>query len=131
MHVEFQDEDDTGSAEEMVHASQQQRRDEGQQQPQHRSFFQRMSRDSDKMKLMVSITLTVVAQLLMGTIVQHAPYSFCLGIWFIMGLANTGLNIFSGIVVSRLAPVKTTAIFAWQGPSYTAPTPNDNTAFLY
>jgi MFS family permease len=35
-----------------------------------------------------------------------------------MGLANTGLNIFSGIVVSRLAPVQTTAIFACQGPSY-------------
>jgi fucose permease len=118
MHVEFQDEDETAAVEEMVGLNQQQQQQEQHQQQRRHSFFQRLARDSDKMKLVVSLTLSVIAQLLMGTIVRHAPYTFCLGVWFIMGLANTGLNIFSGIVVSRLAPVQTTAIFACQGPAY-------------
>jgi fucose permease len=115
-HVEFQDEDETGGGEELVDLREQTR-----QQPQEKlrgSFLRHMLRDTDKMKLLASVTLTVIGQVLMGTVVHHAPYTFCLGVWFIMGLANTGLNIFSGIVVSRLAPASTTAIFAWQGPSY-------------
>ena len=113
-HVQFQDEDQSDS--ELRTANLQQK-----QQNQYRQrhlFLQRLIQDGDKMKLLASVTLTVIAQLLMGTIVQHAPYAFCLVVWFFLGLANTGLNIFSGIVVSRLAPAQTTAIFACQGPSY-------------
>ena len=112
-HLEFQDEDEGGERKEMADLHHQ----TPQQQP-RRLFLQHLLRDTDKMKLLASVTLTVIGQILMGTIVQHAPYTFCLGVWFLMGLANTGLNIFSGIVVSRLAPSQTTAIFACQGPSY-------------
>ncbi len=114
-HVQFQDEDQSDSDFRMVDLQLQKQQNQNQQ---RHSFFQHLLQDSDKMKLLASVTLTVLAQLLMGTIVQHAPYTFCLVVWFLMGLANTGLNIFSGIVVSRLAPAQTTAIFACQGPSY-------------
>jgi fucose permease len=113
-HVQFQDEDQSDS--ELRTANLQQKQQN--QYRQRHSFLQRLIQDGDKMKLLASVTLTVIAQLLMGTIVQHAPYAFCLLVWFLLGLANTGLNIFSGIVVSRLAPAQTTAIFACQGPSY-------------
>jgi len=113
-HVQFQDEDHSDS--ELRTANLQQKQQN--QYRQRHSFLQRLIQDGDKMKLLASVTLTVIAQLLMGTIVQHAPYAFCLVVWFFLGLANTGLNIFSGIVVSRLAPAQTTAIFACQGPSY-------------
>lgn len=115
-HVEFRDEDELEGSEQTVDL-----RDQTQQQLQHQqrsSILRHIFRDNDKIKLLTSISLTVIGQVLMGTIVQYAPYTFCLGVWFLMGLANTGLNIFSGIVVSRLAPASTTAIFAWQGPSY-------------
>jgi fucose permease len=109
-HAEFRDEDETGAPKKTV--------DSLQQQQLRYSTLQRILKDSDKMKLLASVTITVISQLLMGTIVSRASYTFCLGIWFFMGMSNTGLNIFSGILVSRLAAAQTTAIFACQGPSY-------------